>query len=234
MNGHIKLATVTPLKANSERVQGKNFKVLAGKPLYMWVTEKMLEIQKHNRFDFESTHHIYCDYATWHMLYPEVTENCIWLEEKEAGSATESNIFFREIADKLEDKYDYIMYANATSPFVKMDTYYDCIDAIKHSQYDSALTAIQIQGRVWDHYAHSINHDPATCPRTQSQDPVWIESDGLWVVKKYLIADYHRRVGFMPKFVPVDQFEQIDINVPRDFEIAERLITAGINPGVST
>ena len=32
------------MKVNSERVKGKNFKVLAGKPLFKWILESLLQV----------------------------------------------------------------------------------------------------------------------------------------------------------------------------------------------
>lgn len=216
------IATVTPLKADSERVPGKNFKELAGKPLYMYVTEKMLALQD----DFETQHFIYCDARTWNMIDQDVKNWTTWLPEKLAGSAPDSNIFFRDMACQVPSYARHIMFANATSPFVKMETYRKCIESVIHGGFDSACTAIKVRGRLWNDWNQSINHDPQTCPRTQSQDPVWIESDGAWVVQRDIIQDDSRRVGFRPKFIDVDQIEQLDINWPRDFEIAEALISA--------
>ena len=33
-----------PMKAHSERVSGKNFKKLAGKPLFRWILDSLLEV----------------------------------------------------------------------------------------------------------------------------------------------------------------------------------------------
>ena len=33
-----------PMKAHSERVSGKNFKHLAGKPLFRWILDSLLEV----------------------------------------------------------------------------------------------------------------------------------------------------------------------------------------------
>ena len=37
-----KVVALLPMKANSERVKGKNFKLLAGKPLFQWILDALL------------------------------------------------------------------------------------------------------------------------------------------------------------------------------------------------
>jgi CMP-N-acetylneuraminic acid synthetase len=41
-----KLVALLPMKANSERVKGKNFKIFKSKPLYRWVLDKLLAIDE--------------------------------------------------------------------------------------------------------------------------------------------------------------------------------------------
>ena len=38
-----RIVALLPMKANSERVKGKNFKLLAGKPLFQWILDALLE-----------------------------------------------------------------------------------------------------------------------------------------------------------------------------------------------
>ena len=37
-----KTVALVPMKANSERVKGKNFRALAGKPLFQWILDALL------------------------------------------------------------------------------------------------------------------------------------------------------------------------------------------------
>ena len=42
----MKIIALLPMKANSERVIGKNFKDLGGKPLFRWMLDKLLQIDE--------------------------------------------------------------------------------------------------------------------------------------------------------------------------------------------
>ena len=40
-----KVVALLPMKANSNRVKGKNFRELAGKPLYQWILETLMSTE---------------------------------------------------------------------------------------------------------------------------------------------------------------------------------------------
>ena len=39
-----RVVALLPMKANSERVKGKNFRLLAGKPLFQWILDALLAV----------------------------------------------------------------------------------------------------------------------------------------------------------------------------------------------
>ena len=41
----MKIVALLPMKANSERIKGKNFKDFCGKPLFRWVLDEILKCQ---------------------------------------------------------------------------------------------------------------------------------------------------------------------------------------------
>ncbi len=41
-----KIVALLPMKANSERVKGKNFRELAGKPLFKWILDSLLAVNE--------------------------------------------------------------------------------------------------------------------------------------------------------------------------------------------
>ena len=42
----MKLIAILPMKANSERVKGKNFKILGEKPLFKWILDTLLNVSE--------------------------------------------------------------------------------------------------------------------------------------------------------------------------------------------
>ena len=41
-----RIVALVPMKANSERVKGKNFRDFCGKPLFRWILDTLLEVQE--------------------------------------------------------------------------------------------------------------------------------------------------------------------------------------------
>ena len=41
----MKIVALLPMKANSERVIGKNFKSFCGKPLYRWMLDTLISVE---------------------------------------------------------------------------------------------------------------------------------------------------------------------------------------------
>jgi CMP-N-acetylneuraminic acid synthetase len=213
-----KTAIVMPLKAESERVKDKNFRTLGDKPLYRWAMDKLLTL---NCDTF-----VYGDDAAWNKLDRHTQNEVSHLHEDRPALTNDSNDFFCSIAHALPKEFTRIVYANATSPFVTNKTYGDALRIFESgwNTYDSVLSAIPVYGRVWNNDAQSLNHDPKTCPRTQNQDPVWIESDAFWMLDRTLITNHHRRVGMCPYFQVVSGWEKIDINVPSDLDFAREML----------
>jgi CMP-N-acetylneuraminic acid synthetase len=221
-----KTAIVMPLKAQSERVKDKNFRPLGGVPLYRWALDKLLMLGP-DVF-------LYGDNDMWDCVCPcpHITGRVQHLYEHFSAQTGDSNDFFQNIALALPDHYERIVYANSTSPFVELNTYQICLNEFHYSpEYDSVVSAVSVYGRVWNNAAQSTNHDPKTCPRTQHQEPVWIESDAFWMIDRNLIINHHRRVGMCPYFYPMSNLEQIDINMPEDFDFAESVLPHVIRRG---
>jgi CMP-N-acetylneuraminic acid synthetase len=42
MSGSNRIVALLPMKANSQRVKGKNFRMLHGKPLFRWILDSLL------------------------------------------------------------------------------------------------------------------------------------------------------------------------------------------------
>lgn len=214
------MTTVTisiPLKKNSQRVNGKNFRDLGGVPLYMRALTKALKMKADGAVDEVA---IFGSLSIREFIPTGVT----WHREQEIVIRQCSNDLFSEMASACET--DAMLVLNATSPFIGLDTIALAIEAVQSGEYDSALTAIGLRGRLWDD-RKPLNHDPTICPRTQSQEPIWFESDGLWIASCHLFAHDHRRVGYKPLFIEVSGMEALDVDTEQDWQLCEIVAMAG-------
>jgi len=80
-----------------------------------------------------------------------------------------------------------------------------------------------IQGRLWDEKKQAINHDPTTCPRTQTQEVLFLESEAFWILQPSQILERSRRVGIRPWFQQLNDVELVDIDTQDDWWLAEHI-----------
>lgn len=206
------LTVVVPLKRHSLRVKDKNFRMLGGIPLYMRALANAGVLMESGYADRAA---IFGAENVKEFIPPGVP----WYRESEACVRNDSNDLNVEIAAACDT--DLVMVLNATSPFTKVATLQRAIAAVRSGEYDSACSAEALRGRLWWHYGQSINHDPRTCPRTQTQDPIFMESDAFWLAERDVFLTAHRRVGFRPYFVEVAGVEALDVDTEDDWALCE-------------
>ena len=110
----------------------------------------------------------------------------------------------REIYDSFtaEVEADLYVLAHATSPFIRAETVADALNAESYS--------------------------PENIPRTQTIEPVYIETSAFFIFPRALWTGRHRRIGDRPYMAVVDRIEGLDIDYPEDFTMAE-IIAASRN-----
>ena len=73
-----------------------------------------------------------------------------------------------------------------------------------------------------------LNYSPENIPRTQTIEPVYIETSAFFIFPRALWTGRHRRIGDRPYMAVVDRIEGLDIDYPEDFTMAE-IIAASRN-----
>ena len=123
---------------------------------------------------------------------------------------------------------DIYVYAHATAPFIKPETTQECVDKVLSGKYDSAFCAVKIQDFLWCN-GKPLNFDATNLPRSQDLAPIYRETSGVYVFKKEVFLNFHRRIGEKPFIKEVGFKEAVDINNPEDFKLAELLTTVEDN-----
>ena len=118
---------------------------------------------------------------------------------------------------------DIYMLAHTTSPFMKQTTVEDALDKIVNEGYDSAFSCEKIQTFTWFE-GRPLNYDLKEVPRTQTIEPVYVETSAFFMFKHDIWAIHKQRIGFKPYLVQVDKIEGVDIDWPEDFEFAEKIL----------
>lgn len=212
----MKVACFIPIKANSERVPGKNLRNLNGKKLYEYICE---HVKKADVFDdiFVDTNS--AEIATY---VDGIGGGFRAIERKPelALNTANGNDLLVYHYENFPD-YDYYFQLFATAPYMQPDTIRVCYNQLIGSgEYDSCFTALENHSFYW--YAGTpVNYRPGILPRSQDMMPVIEETTGLYGISAESLRRYRCRIGRRPYIHFVNKFEAVDINTEEDLKVAE-------------
>ena len=210
----MKVACFIPVKSNSERVPGKNFRMLCGKPLYQYIIDHAIEA---NCFD-----DIYVDTNNDEVKKYCELKKIHWIERKEelARNTANGNDLLNYHFDNFPN-YDYYFQLFATAPFLQPSSIVNAVNTLVGSvEYDSVFTAISEHSFYW-YAGNPINYRPCILPRSQDMEPVIEETTGLYGMSAQSLKKYRCRIGAKPYICLVNKFEAVDINTEEDLKLAE-------------
>tara|TARA_Y100000592_G_scaffold67488_1_gene104856 strand:+ start:5003 stop:5671 length:669 start_codon:yes stop_codon:yes gene_type:complete len=220
----MRTAAFIPIKSNSERVKGKNFRLFLGKPLYQHIIQHALEAKC-----FEK---IYVDTDS-----KEIQEYCASLSVstiQREPALVRNDANGNDLLSHHYDLYpDYDCYAQlfATAPLLKPETINSCIrkmhlryhNADDTSGFDSILTGTTESGWFW-YNGQPVNFRPGILPRSQDATGPFKESTGLYAILGSSLRKYRCRTGAKPILSEISQLEAIDLDTEQDFRLAEIIL----------
>ncbi|MCR9260198.1 MAG: acylneuraminate cytidylyltransferase family protein [Pseudomonadaceae bacterium] len=219
----MKYTALLPMKANSERVPGKNFRVLGGKPLFLWMLDTLLDVPSIDEvvintdasnqlmeagLDLES---IKYDRVTIRNRKPELI-----------GDLVSMNLIIEDdIAAKESDRY---LMTHVTNPFITKATIQAAIDQFDSSPTSDSLFSVnKFQTRFYTAEGKPVNHDPNKLLRTQDLEPWFEENSCLYIFTRDSFASTKARIGNHPILFETPKIESIDIDEPSDWDLANAI-----------
>lgn len=215
----MKIAAFIPIKAHSERIPGKNFRDLGGKPLFHHIVDNALKAGCFDDIYLDSNHpdvERFCEERTRDKLHFMPREP--WYASTEANGND-------LLVHHWQRAPGYALYFQlfATAPFLRPDTIADCVSVLLNSaEHDSVLTFVRECGFFWFE-GQPVNYRPDLLPRSQDARFVVRESTGLYGVSEKSLDRYRCRVGARPFFREVSRREALDLDTEEDFRYAESL-----------
>ena len=210
----MKTVAFVPIRLNSKRVVGKNLKMLGGKPLMCYILDTLANIKKIDEV------YVYCSQESIKEYLPEGVK---FLKRPEYLDRDET--LGKEIYEEFTKTIDADIYilAHTTSPFMKQETVENALDKIVNDGYDSAFSCEKIQTFTW-YDGKPLNYDLKEIPRTQTIEPIYVETSAFFMFKRDVWKVHKQRIGFKPYMAQVDKIEGVDIDWPEDFEFAEKIL----------
>jgi N-acylneuraminate cytidylyltransferase len=210
----MKAACFIPIKAISERVPGKNFRILNGKKLYQYIYEHVKEADVFDDIYIDTNSKEVADDAE------QIGFKVIDRKPELAQNTANGNDLLIHHFEQYPD-YDYYFQLFATAPYMQPQTIRACYNRlIMSEEFDSCFTATENHSFYWM-LNNPINYRPGILPRSQDMVPVIEETTGLYGISSDALKHYHCRIGRKPYIYIVNKFEAVDINTEEDFKIAE-------------
>ena len=210
----MKTVAFVPIRLNSKRVAGKNLKMLGDKPLLCYILDTLVKVERIDEV------YVYCSSEEIVSYLPEGVRLLKRPEFLDRDETLGKEIY--EEFTKTVDADVYIL-AHTTSPFMKVETVENALSKILDEGYDSAFSAERVQTFVW-YQGKTLNYDLKEIPRTQTIEPVFVETSAFFMFKRDIWKIHKQRIGFKPYIAEVDKIEGVDIDWPEDFAFAEKIL----------
>jgi len=220
MNPKLKVVALVPMRHHSERVPGKNYRPLAGKPLYQHIIESLLACPEIAQVmvDTDSPDVM----QGLQKNFPQV----IVIERPEHLRAGEIPMNEILLHDTAQVKADFYLQTHSTNPLLKTETISRAIQTLTNNllSYDSLFGVTRIQTRLWDALTRPINHNPSILLRTQDLPPIYEENSCMYIFSRETLMARRNRLGDRPYLFEINRDEAWDIDEELDFEIVDLLL----------
>jgi CMP-N-acetylneuraminic acid synthetase len=214
-----KIAAIVPMRHNSERVPGKNYRLFAGAPLYHHVVKALLscELITDVVIDTDSPN-ILAD-ASKNFPSVKLLERPMHLRD---GDIPMNDVLLNTIGQIDADFY---LQTHSTNPVLSPDSINRAVILFlqKYPIYDSLFSVTRLQTRLWDELARPLNHNSNILLRTQDLPPVYEENSCFYIFSKDILMRKHNRIGDRPFMFEIGKDEAQDIDIEIEFKIAEAI-----------
>ncbi|TAK42943.1 MAG: acylneuraminate cytidylyltransferase family protein [Saprospiraceae bacterium] len=218
----MKIAAIVPMRHNSERIPGKNYRDFDGKPLYHYVIESLLACKAITQVVIDTDSPVILEDAA--ANFPDVTlmKRPVNLR---AGEIPMNDVLLNTI-NQLDAEF--FLQTHSTNPLLSAASVHKAVDIFLKifPVYDSLFTVTRLQTRLWDELGRALNHNPNILLRTQDLPPIYEENSCLYIFTKEILTRRHNRIGDRPYLLEIPKEEAQDIDVELDFKIAEFLYKA--------
>lgn len=232
MTGSDRCVALLPMKANSQRVKGKNFRPLHEKPLFRWILDSLLAIEEIDEVVINTdARHILAENGLVESDRVKIRDR----KPELCGDTVSMNLILADDIAAVQAE-TYIM-THTTNPMLHARTIRDALTqywaGVAAGTADSLFTVNKIQTRFYRADGSPVNHDPDNLIQTQDLEPWFEENSNLYVFTADSFARTNARIGSKPLLYVMDKMESIDIDTPEDWALAEAVAAIAETQGAA-
>jgi len=215
-----RIVALVPMRHHSQRVPGKNYRPLAGKPLFQHILDTLLACPEINQVVIDTDSPAVSEIVA--RDYPQV-QVLVRPEELRADTIPMNEILLYDTGQIAADLY---LQTHSTNPLLRAQTIQKAIATLRGQfpTYDSLFSATRLQTRLWDELGRPINHNPAILLQTQDLPPVYEENSCIYLFTRQTLVERRNRLGYRPYLFSMEPDEAWDIDEELDFLVADTIM----------
>lgn len=216
-----KIVALVPMRHHSQRVPQKNFRLLAGKPLYRHIIDTLLACPEINRVAVDTDSPVIIEGLK--KDYPGV----LVIERPEHLRAPEIPMNEVLMHDTDQIKADLYLQTHSTNPMLRSQSISTALQKLTavYPAYDSLFSVTRFQRRLWDGLARPVNHNPAILLQTQDLPPLFEENSCMYIFTRETLETKRNRIGDRPLLFEIDATEAWDIDDEEDFYLTDLMLS---------
>ncbi len=215
-----KIVALVPMRHHSQRVPGKNYRLLAGKPLFHHILETLLAVPEISDVVVDTDSEPVMEGVHDHFPHVIIINRPMRLR---ADDVPMNQILIHD-TDQLPA--DFYLQTHSTNPLLKPETVSRAIQSFlaAYPAHDSLFSVTRWQTRLYDKDGKAINHNPQELLQTQDLPPVYEENSCLYLFTRENLITKQHRIGDCPLMFEIDAAEAWDIDEELDFAITDFLL----------
>ena len=213
-----KIVALVPIRHDSERVKGKNYRNFNGKPLFYWILKTLDGCESISEVYVDTNSPVVKEQA------PEVSKKIHIIDRPQYLCGDDISMNEVLFHDSSIVESEYFLQTHVTNPLLKKETIEKAISTfISSEEHDSLFSVTRFQTRFWNLEGKPVNHDPQMLIRTQDLPPMYEENSNIYIFSKKLMMQTKNRLGEKPMMFEISKEEANDIDEEIDFQVAEVL-----------
>lgn len=229
----LKYYALIPIRHHSQRITGKNYRLLGEYPLYYHIVNTLCMIDKLYKVIINTDSNIIKDGLNKYFnKYIENKKLIIYDRDK---SLCDDNISMNIIINNsilqlckdglidITDPHNIILQTHVTNPFLSKETIYTAFNIYEKYDVDSVFTVNMYKFRFWTDDGIPVNHKPNELIQTQDLTPLFSENSLVYLFGVVMFMKNNNRIGDKSSYIISPPIENIDIDIESDFMMADMI-----------
>jgi len=216
----IQLAALVPMRHHSQRVPEKNFRLLAGKPLFHHILTTLLDVPEIDAIFVDTDSPVIMEGISATFPTVQIIDRP---QSLRADDVSMNEIIAHDMEQIGADLY---LQTHSTNPLLQSGTISRAIQEFRAQgpKVDSLFSVTRLQTRLYDQSGNALNHNPAELIQTQDLAPLYEENSCIYLFTEHGLKENGHRIGKNPFLFEINADEAWDIDTGLDFEIVDFLM----------